>query len=212
MLIASLPALPRIGEAERLPINETRLEARLRLLRPEHAEIVRKLRDFLHWQNQPPDLTDTEVAGSYAELMADNSHASVRWVIEFRMNLRTVMAALRRRRRGENEPPTGLAWGAGSWVRHIESNWSHPDFRLASVFPWLPRARELFEKGEELLMELIWDHLDRHAFGKPFEFEAVIAFLFKWDMLRRWLSYEEDDARKQFETIADGLLSENSAP
>ena len=39
-LVASLPALPRLEQAERLPINETRLVERLRMLHPEDAKQV----------------------------------------------------------------------------------------------------------------------------------------------------------------------------
>lgn len=211
MLVASLPVLPRIGQAERLPINEARLESRLRMLRPEDATIVDRLRKFVQWQNQSSDLGDAGVSQTYRELIERNRHPAVRRTIEFRMNIRTVMAALRRRKRGETEPPEDPSWGTGPWVRHISANWSHPDFKLGAVFPWLPRARELFEKGEvlkleELLMNLVWDELDRNAFGRHFELDAIVAFLFKWDILRRWLSYREEEALAQFQAITSHLF------
>jgi hypothetical protein len=222
-LVASLPALPRIREAERLPINEQRLESRLLMLAPDDAEVVKRLRKFIHWQNHPPGETDADIAAQYRELLEKNPNPVVHSAIAFRMNLRTVLAGLRHRLRGQTEPPPNHEWGAGYWVRHIEANWEHPDFRLAHIFPWVPIAREHLENGrtiqlEELAMDLTWDALDRSAFGKYFELETVIAFIFKWDLLRRWLSYREDAAREQFEAIAATLfqpdlsLAETPAP
>jgi len=216
MLVASLPALPRIGIAERLPINPARLESRLRMLTPEDAEIVARIRRFIQWQNQSHDRTDAEVAREYRKLLASNPHASVQAAITFRMNIRTIFAAMRRRHRGESQPPDE-EWGAGNWVRHIEKHWSHPEFKLNSVFPWISQAREHFENGEtlqleELLMELVWDALDRRAFGRYFEFENIIAYLFKWDILQRWLSYREEAARQKFEELATALFLTSTAP
>ena len=209
-LVASLPFLPRPREAERLPINQARLDERLSMLRPDDREVVGQLLRFVRWQNHDLSEDDAAVAGQYEALLAGNPHPAVRSAITFRMNLRTVMAALRRRRRGESEPPSSR-WGAGPWVRHIESHWSHPDFRLASVFPWISRAREHLERDEtreleELAMALTWEDLDRSALGKPFQLEAVIAFLFKWDILHRWLAYGEETARIQFDRIAEAMF------
>lgn len=210
-LVASLPFLPRPRQAERLPINEPRLEQRLNLLPPEDREIVMELQKFIRWQNH--DLADDEAAvgANYQKLRERNHHPAVRAAIDFRMNLRTVMAALRRRHRGESDPPSNSNWGAGKWVRHIETNWNHPDFRLAPVFPWLPQVRDHLEKGEtrqleELAMNLAWEDLEKTALNKPFGLEAVIAFLFKWDILKRWLSYQEEAAREQFDQIAEAMF------
>ena len=216
-LVASLPALPRIRQAERLPINEPRLEERLHMLSPEDATTVANLRQFIHWQNQTPDQTDDEIAVQYKELLAKNTHPAVRSAIEFRINLRTILAALRRRHRGETTAPDDPHWGLGPWVRHLETNWGHPDFRLADVFPWITDARQYLEnddalKLEELAMSLVWDALDRSAVGKTFELETVIAFVFKWDVLKRWLSYKEDTAREHFYDLANALFVAPAEP
>ena len=180
------------------------------MLRPEDRAVVDQLLRFVRWQNHDLSDDDAAVARQYSDLLAQNPHPAVQSAITFRMNLRTVMAALRRRHRGESEPPS-TTWGAGPWIRHIETHWNHPDFRLASVFPWIPQAREHLDQGEtreleELAMSLTWEDLDRRAFGKPFQLEAVIAFLFKWDILHRWLAYGEETARIQFDRIAEVMF------
>lgn len=213
-LVASLPALPRLELAERLPINETRLKERLRMLHPEDAEQVELLSQAIRWENHPPGERDAEVAAGYRDLLGEDTHPGVRKAVEFRLDLRTVLAALRRRQRGETEGPKDAAWGVGRWVRHIESHWTDPDFRLAGVFPWIPEAREHLEDGralelEKLVMNLVWDSLDQTAAGRHFALENVIVFLSRWDMLRRWLSYGEEAARTRFEGLATSLFADH---
>ncbi len=212
-LVASLPALPRIGEAERLPINETRLRERLGMLDPEDANYIEQLNQAFRWEDRPPGESDADVSAGYRDLLRKDTHPGVRSAVEFRLNLRTILAALRRRKRGESDGPADPNWGAGRWVHHIEKNWSDPDFKLAHVFPWIPEAREHLDKDEaaalqKLVMGLVWDSLDRSVVGKHFVLENIIVFLSKWDILRRWLSYDEEAARERFEKLAAGLLAD----
>ena len=153
------------------------------------------------------------MAANYRALLGEDTHPGVRSAVEFRIDLRTILAALRRRHRGENEGPTDAAWGVGRWVRHIESHWTDPDFRLAGVFPGIPEARAHLEDGkalelETLVMNLVWDSLDQTAAGRHFALENVIVFLSRWDMLRRWLSYGEEAARDRFEGLAATLFAD----
>ncbi len=217
-LVVSLPALPRFEEADRLPINETRLRERLQMLHPEDAKHVAQLNKAIRWANHPPGESDAEVAALYSQLLSDETHPDVRAAVEFRLELRTILVALRRRHRGEKDGPADPNWGVGRWVRHMEQNWADPDFKLAHVFPWIPQAREHLDKGEALALEklamgLSWDALDRSAVGKNFVLENILVFLSKWDILQRWLSYSEEPALKRFETLAAGLLADdNSKP
>lgn len=216
-LVASLPAMPRFEEAERLPINETRLGERLRMLHPDDARDVARLRKAIQWESHPPGESDAEVSACYREILGEDSHPEVRSAVEFRLELRTVLAALRRRQRGEKDGPSDPDWGVGRWVRHIENNWTDPDFKLAHVFPWLPKAREHLANGEalaleKLVMNLVWDALERSAVGKHFVLENILVFLSKWDILRRWLSYGEDSALRRFEELTAGLLVDHEQP
>jgi hypothetical protein len=216
-LVASLPAMPRFEEAERLPINETRLAERLRMLHPDDARDVAWLRKAIQWESHPPGESDAEVSACYREVLGEDSHPEVRSAVEFRLELRTVLAALRRRQRGEKDGPSNPDWGVGRWVRHIENHWTDPDFKLAHVFPWLPKAREHLANGEalaleKLVMNLVWDSLERSAVGKHFVLENILVFLSKWDILRRWLSYGEDAALRRFEELTAGLLVDHDQP
>jgi hypothetical protein len=213
-LISSLPALPRFERAERLPINEVRLAERLRMLDPDHWQVMERTAAFLAWQRQPMGRTDTDVVARFRHI-ADlaSSYPVLMRMIEARMNQRTIMAALRRRHRRQPAPTPGESWGVGPWVHHVERHWEDPDFKLAHVFPWIPQARQHLTAGEtltleRLLMGLIWHGVGRLA-QEMFGFEAVLAYLFKWDILRRWLSYNRQAAQARFEILVTEVIGEH---
>jgi len=212
-LMASLPHLPRFDRAQRLPINRQRLDARLEWLRPEDARTVRQAEQFLEWQRLPVERTDAQMVAQYLTLMTGVRQPALRAMIEFRFSVRVVMAALRRRHGGFAAPARGEAWAAGPWARHIERNWNEPDFRLAAQCPWLPQARLDLEGGEtlkleRLLMGVVWDHLGDVGRGHYFDLEAVLVYLFRWDILDRWLRYRPAAAAARIDQLVSEALGE----
>jgi len=208
-LMASLPPLPRFDRAERLPINSVRLAERLRMLQPEDAEVVEHAAAFLTWRHQPAKRTDQEIANNYTQLIRHVKDVSLRAIIEFPTNLKAILAALRRKHLGFAAPVRGETWGVGPLVGHMMRNWDDPNFKLMHLYPWIPQAREYLETGEALALEkllfrLEWDSLARLSQGMEFGFDAVLAYLFQWDIVERWLSYDSKLASSRFE----GLLAE----
>jgi hypothetical protein len=132
-------------------------------------------------------------------------------MLDLRLDVRTVVVALRRRRKGLPAPKPGEKWAVGRWVRHIEQNWDDPNFKLASVYPWIPQAREYLDEGkavdlERLQFNIIWSGLDRLKDNAYFGFDVVLAYLFQWDMMQRWLAYDVEKAGERFdELVAEAL-------
>jgi hypothetical protein len=212
--MSSLPALPRFERAERLPINEVRLAERLSMLEPKDRALVEHTAEFLAWQRQPVERTDAQVVAYFRQMMGlMSSHPVLMQMITYRMNERTIMAALRHRHRGQPAPTSGELWGVGPWVGHIERQWDEADFRLGHIFPWIRQAQQHLESGEtlaleRLLMGLIWDRVNLLSHDM-FTFEAVLAYLFKWDILRRWLSYNRQAAQTRFEALVTEVIGEH---
>ena len=214
-LVASLPPLPHFERAKTLPINPERLEARLRMLDPDDAESAAMALDFLRWQSQPMGRTDAEIVARYARIMDQARDPDLRELVDSRMQLRTVVAALRRRRLGQPPPRRSEAWGVGPFVPRIEAHWQEPDFGLAGVYPWLPEVRRHLEAGEtlevqRLLMDAVWQHLSALESGQTFTFERVLIYLFKWDIVRRWLTYACEAAAQRFEHLLREALVDHS--
>ncbi len=208
-LVASLPHLPYFERAERLPITRLRLDQRLRLLKPEHADQLARAQSLVRWR---PDRllrkTDAAQAADYAALMASPLDRPLREYVEFRMDQQTLLAALRRKRDALGLREGSAPWGVGPRVPHVQRYWDEPDFRLGLLYPWLPQARDLLAAGdarglERLLMDGAWRRLDRHAEQHTFGFEAVFSYFFKWDILRAWLACDAEHGKTRFRDLVD---------
>lgn len=215
-LVASLPALPRFEVAKELPINPERLRRRLGMLDEEDLQAVEIAEAFLHWQRQPIERTDDQIVRHYEQIMGGTQDPTLRDLASFRLEIRTVIAALRRRRLERPPPMPGERWGVGRYVRRIQRQWHDPDFGLGDQLPWLAEARRLMETGEAraleaLVMNLVWDYLDRRATMAFFGFEAVLVYLFKWDILFRWLTYAAEPAEARFEELLVETLGEHGS-
>jgi hypothetical protein len=208
MLIASLPNLPPHFDVEQIPIKRPLLVERLRMLHPADARVINQVIAFLAWDRQPLDRTDQEVFATYRRLMATISNALLREVIEIRMNYRTIIAALRRRRVGQSAPP-----GVGPWVDQIRRNFQHPTFQLHGRYPWIePLDRLLAEadpmRAQHLLFDVSYRQWSRRAEQFTFCFEALILYLVRWDIIERWTSRDAEVGRQRFEKLITETLGD----
>jgi len=209
-LIASLPALPTHFDVERIPITRTRLVERLKLLEPEDARTLDQLLDFLSWDRHPLERTDEEFDEHYDRLVPTIRSRLVQDVIDDRMDVRTIVSSLRRRRAGMPPPP-----GVGRLVDHIERHWDRPEFNLGIRFPWIARLAQLMDAGEalqaqRLLFEVTWRHWSRLAEKYHFSFEAVILYLARWSIIERWTSRDASIGRARFEQLITETLGEHA--
>lgn len=208
-LIASLPHLPHFEKAEWLPITPLRLNQRLKLLTPAHADQLTRAQSLIRWR--PPRLlgrSDAELALEYVRLMDSPLDPSLREYIAFRLDQLTLLAALRRKGGQIPLPVEPPPWGVGPRVHHIRRHWDEPDFRLAHLYPWIVAARDLLAAGdaqalERLLMDVNWNWLNRYAERSMFGFEAVFSYYFKWDMLQAWLAGDPEKATVRFRDLIE---------
>jgi hypothetical protein len=208
MLIASLPNLPPTFEVERTPITRPRLRERLRMLHPQDAEVIEQVAAFLAWDRQPVDRTDEDVIERYDDLMETISNPLVRAVVNHRIDKRTIISAIRRRKAGD-DPPEGV----GQYVDHIRRNWSEPEFNLLGRCPWIAEFNRLIADGEVQNAErhmfndnyTVWS---RMAERYTFSFEAIILYLARWEIIDRWTSQNADTGRQRFDNMITETLGE----
>ena len=212
MLVSSLPALPPRFDVDRLPITLERLQARLRMLEAEDAAEIRRMLEVLRWANQFEESSDAAVVKRYGELMQAVSNPLVRETLEFGMDVRMVGVALRCRRLGLGAPEVGM----GRWFEHVRRHFSEPDLRLSHVFPQILEAVRLLEQGDLLelyrryLLGAPWAYLKKRADGYTFSFEAVVLYIARWDIIRRWLQLQPERGREIFETLVTEALGEHA--
>jgi hypothetical protein len=210
-LLTSLPAHGPLFGAKQTPLSRLRLGKRLDWLEPDDAQDLARLAALTSWHSQRFDMDDEDVVRDAEQGIAQIQNAFTRALVVWRLELRTVVAALRRRRAGEPAPSGRRKWGFGRWVPHIARHWSEPHFRLERVYPWLPEAKRLMDDGdplglERLLLGAVWTHLERISAGHEFDFEAVVVYVTRWDLVARWTHYDADAALTRFDALLETAL------
>ncbi len=212
MLIASLPRLERLFLAKQPPLSRIALERRLRILAPEDQKDLRLVEQALNWREFSMEASDADVIGRARTALALLDQPTIRKLICERLELRTAIAALRRRASGQGPPPAGVVWGFGRWVDRIARNWTDPVFQLGGVFSWLREADQLLQQGdaralERLVLEQSYRKLQRHDADHHFDFEAVVIYVLKWSIVDRWARSNTEAAARRFEDLTNQALA-----
>jgi len=212
MLVSSLPALPTRFEVDRLPITLERLQVRLRMLEPEDADQISRMLDVLKWSSQFGEAKDAAVVKRYDELMQEITNPPVREILAAAMNMRMVLAALRRRRRGVGPPTVGI----GQWFEHIRRHFDQPDFALGHVYSWLVPFDQLLERGDVLalykqVLGRTWAYIGKRLqYYDTFSFEAVVLYVARWDIIRRWQQLQPERGRTVFEALVTEAMGQHA--
>jgi len=211
-LMASLPAIRFLSEKQP-PINRPRLMERLKQLPPADQETLRELTEVVSWRFIDVTRDDAAFLDRAEALLERIASPTLGAALCQRLELRTVVAALRRRHAGEDAPPKAERWGYGPHVERIRANWSAPDFGCATFYRWLPAAKEKLDTGdtiglERLLLETAWQQQARHAEGHEFDFAAVALYMLRWSMADRWARYDADEARLRFAELLEAALAD----
>jgi len=211
-LLTSLPAHGPLFRVHHPPLSWLRLRQRLGWLEADDAEDLERLLALVSWHRQRFEVEDGELIlaaeRSVAEFRSDFARDFAVW----RLELRTLVAALRRRHAG-GSPPRARRWGFGRWVPLIARNWNDPHFRLERVHPWLPDARRMLDQGdprglERLLLTTVWSHLDRLEDDHRFDFAAVVIYVMRWQIVARLIREDSQLALQRFDALLDAGRTE----
>lgn len=213
MLMAGLPYHASLFAAKQTPISRIKLESRLRVLEEQHTTQLRLVTDIVHWQALQRIEGDAAAIDFARRGLAQVESETLQSLVHDRLEMRTLVAALRRRQLGHPAPNPGERWGYGRWLNTIGRNWSDPGFRLERAFPWVTEANTLLREEnvlglDRLLMGMAWDHLGRVSEGHFFDFEAVVIYVLRWDLIARWTSYDSEQATQHFAKLLDEGLGD----
>lgn len=213
-LVSSLPYLPYFRRADRLPITPLRLERRLSLLKPTHAEQLNQVRPIVTLGiDKLKARTDEDLVKNLSKCTEIPLDRELREYLLFRVKQRWLIAALRCRQGGSRLPEALARANVGLNARRVQQHWEAPGLGLESIYRWLPDAAHCLSNNdllglERLLIELNWVWLTRCADQDMFRFAAVFAYVFKWDMLRAWLQNDPIAARLKFTELVNKVTDD----
>lgn len=212
--MASLPPhMPKLFATRQTPLSRINLDERLLMLKPEDACDLAVIEHLIHWSQMAIDTTDEEMLkrGVQAEKQLENIF--IKDIIRWRLEERTFVAALRHRHLGKSTLFASSKWGYGRWMQQIEKHWNEPGFGLDRQYPWLLDANRLLQESdylglERLLLGLVWGYYERVTEDHYFDFEAVVVYVLRWEVIDSWSRYNVSSAGKRFNEMAASALGE----
>lgn len=211
MLLASLPAHPYLlFSTHQTPVSRIQLDKRLVLLDARDSQDLRRIEELLHW-SQIANATDEFIIQKSAAVVDSINDHFLKKIIIWRLELRTLLSALRMRHAGAGQPAKGTFPGIGRWLSDIERNWHKDDFGIGRQLPWLVPAQQLLSQNksyelEKLLLDLVWQYYAKEGIQHYFDFPAVVIYVLKWDITNRWTHYHADEAIKRFDGLVETAL------
>jgi hypothetical protein len=214
MLMSSLPHLPFMFAVRETPLSRLQLNRRLRMLEPEDTAILERIQAMMRWNRLSLEANDQQLVTNFQHLLIElNGRSCLQELVTTRFEQLTIVAALRRRHRGDSAPAHGLRWGHQRWVSHIEHHWTDPEFGLSKAFPWISDARRLLQADdpfglERLLITVAWHHLGRASEGHYFDFEAVVIYALRFDLIEYWTGSDTATSKAHFQQLLQAGLGE----
>lgn len=210
-LISSLPSSERLFIAKQAPLSRLRLDKRLSALTLEDRKRLDLVEQLMSWRSYNMDDGDLVAISRAKTAMGQLGSETLCAIIAERMDLRTIVAALRMRKNGRAAPTA--PWGASRLTAHVVANWSDPTFKLDRRMSWLREAVGLLDKQDPLGLErhilgVTFRQLQRHAARHFFDFEAVVIYVLKWNIFDRWARSDARAATSRFEALAQDALGD----
>ncbi len=212
-LMASLPYHGRLFGARQTPLSRFQLNKRLAWLDPEDAAVLEKIESHLRWSKNLLLETDDEFLENAKRVVEELDNALLRDVLATRLEMRTLVAALRKRAIGQPAPGERESWGFGRWVNLMRRHWTDPDFGVGHIYPWIIDAQRAMQDNnvlglERLFMRNAWEYLARAGAGHYFDFEAVAIYVLRWDLIDRWTRYEAEAAQERITGLVESGLGD----
>ena len=127
----------------------------------------------------------------YDHVIRTTRNPFLREYLAFEKLLRNVLAAIRARRKGL--PPSDHILGEGEIVEQL-GRASAEDFGLGQEIPWIERLIEARDplQLEDTIEQILWDYLDEQTTQVYFDFEVILAYLLKLQLLEKRLALSEE--------------------
>ncbi len=209
-LLTSLPHIDSLFDSKITPISRFQLDRRLSMLSHEDQKHMVTIENLLHWDHLNDDVDESSLIRLADQARSSLKDPAVIELMNWRLDMRTVVAALRKKQAGL-PVPAEARWSYGTRYAYIRNHWNSPTLGLTGAFPWIPKVNEYLRKGdcialEKTLLQAVWDHLARASMKHQNNFTAVVIYVLRWNLVARWTAYDTDKARVRFSKLVETSL------
>ncbi|MBV1874642.1 MAG: hypothetical protein KUG80_07665 [Gammaproteobacteria bacterium] len=212
-LMSSLPYSGDLFKHQAAHISRYQLDKRLNLLSDKHRQLLLEIENLLHWNHLPSECSDETLIESSHILLNKIRQPDLEKVIKQRLDMRSIIAALRYRQQGIIIVEEKKDWSYGRFVEHIRRNWDHPTFQLQHRFHWLQTVYDNMLAGntyelEKVILAESWQNLTLAETRHQYNFIAVVLYVLKWDILARWKLFDGEKSISHFNLLLDDALAD----
>lgn len=214
LLMASLPHHPKdLLSATQPPISQIQLDKRLALLDKRDRAELENIEQIIFWSHARDAASEAIIAEDNAVLATINN-TCLKNLLLWRLTTRTLISALRLRHNGFKPAGKNGFIGFGKWPAIIEKNWDLPNFGISPIqVPWLSSANKFIVQNqpmelEKLLLNMSWKYYADLCNRHTFDFEAVVIYVLRWDVINRWSHYNRDYFKETALANFNQLVSE----
>lgn len=213
-VVCSLPRMNASFKIQKPPISRLQLEKRLMLLPIEKHTVAVTLESLVWTSWFMPHQPVADLKDRFQHMMETQS-IFLQEILTWFFDLRGVFAALRMRNEKKDPPNDPREYWITQWSYKLIRHWNEPDFGLRSRYPWLPKiAQDIARKDtvavEEFLLSYIWKYLSTIETGHNFDFEAIIIYLLRWNIIHYWSQFDKENALNCLDELSNLLLNKQS--
>ena len=209
-LLCSLPHLVDPFQYQRQSISLVQLQKRMNMLSYDDYVWLNKVRHLFYWGGIKLDQDEATLVKQANRLMDDLNDSDIKSWLLWRMDIRSILAAMRRRKEGQSAPKD-ILWAYGNYIHHIQRNWESPCFKLESRYPFLTEIEKHFQTSESYqlercLLKAIWHFYSTRKPKKANGFSSVMLYVMKWDLIDRWRQYDKEIGAERFNELVSACL------
>lgn len=210
MVVSSLPRMGVHFKVQEPPISRLQLEKRLRLLPLDKMTLLLEIEQLVWRSWFQNNRTFEETKKEWMALSTLDSPFIIN-LIHWYLDLRSIFVAIRMRNQKPTPPGMPQDYWITRWSRKLLQNWNEPDFGLGTVYPWLPKVAADLAKNdtiavEEFLLFHIWNYLSVIETGHYFDFESLVIYLLRWNIVDYWSKFSKTNTLKNLDELCMAII------
>ncbi|MCY4177649.1 MAG: DUF2764 family protein [Endozoicomonadaceae bacterium] len=210
-LLTSLPYMKSLFGSRRTPISRYQLNKRLSMLSEDDRKILTQIELLLFWE-YPDNTEEQQLIRLANETVAAIQSDSLRDFVIYELNRRTLIMAVRLKLAGA-PMPTKPCWSYGTYCGYMQNNWGSPSLGLHNTFPEISQITEAMSnnetlKVEKIILQSMWKHASKLSMRHHFDFESVVVYLVRWNLIHNFVSQNKAEAATRFNELVNKELKD----